>query len=234
MDGCALLGFFHKENLWCQREVLMPQSLTQSHSHLLANTFFTSVWVRGLDDSDVWPVAVGQSLLWWRNSFPCVWSLQGGTKWRDHLLPLFFPSYLLLSTNLLASPWVCQPLLPTQKCQIDNCSKIWFDIFHHDFDHDLCTHYEDRCWAFYLENNIFYHSLLVTPFKSNIITYYLGTVIRYTTHNITFPLHPKEFVIAYFLLNIYITSNKGQFLSLEMYTPYARWMNKLFHWCMVC
>lgn len=50
---------------------------------------------------------------------------------------------------------------------------------------------------------IIYCSLLITPFKSSTITcYFLATVIYYTTSYMTFPLHPTEVLIAYFLLKI--------------------------------
>ncbi len=52
----------------------------------------------------------------------------------------------------------------------------------------------EQCWASY-SKNVIYYSLLVTPFKSNIVTYYfLATVISYT---ITFSSRPTEVVTVY-------------------------------------
>ncbi len=54
-----------------------------------------------------------------------------------------------------------------------------------------------QCWAGY-SKSVIYYSLLVTPFKSNIVTYYfLPTVISYTTSCITFYSCPKEVVTVY-------------------------------------
>ncbi len=54
-----------------------------------------------------------------------------------------------------------------------------------------------QCWASY-SKNVIYYSLLVTPFKSNIVTYYfLATVISYTTSYITFSSRHTEVVTVY-------------------------------------
>ncbi len=58
--------------------------------------------------------------------------------------------------------------------------------------HRMCDH---QCWACYAKN-VIYYSLLVTPFKSNIVTL-LITVISYTTSYITFPSHHTEVVTVY-------------------------------------
>lgn len=91
-----------------------PLTLTRSHSHLLTNTSFTSVWVQGVDDSDMWPAAGGQSFF-----------SDGGTHFPvyDHYkgrqnegITLHPHSHLsTASTNLLALAWVIQPLLPTHR-----------------------------------------------------------------------------------------------------------------------
>ncbi len=58
----------------------------------------------------------------------------------------------------------------------------------------------DQRWASY-SKNVIYYSLLVTPFKSNIVTllsyYFLATVISYTASYITFSSCPTEVVTVY-------------------------------------
>ncbi len=101
-------------------DTLRLQCWCPAHSHTLSfspahkHVLYKCVGARG---GWQWRVTCSWrpiSPLWWRNSFPCVWSLQGLTTWRDHLsspFPLLSPA----STDLLTSAGVCQPLLPTPR-----------------------------------------------------------------------------------------------------------------------
>ncbi len=65
--------------------------------------------------------------------------------------------------------------------------------------------------------NVIYYSLLVTPYKSIIVThYFLTTVISYTTSYITFSSRPTEVVTVYLPHIICLKCRAGK-VTFQMY-----------------
>ncbi len=169
-------------------------------------------------DGGIWLAAAGAcvctpvlSLFWTPSSSECV-------LWVKRA-PDLVKSFISLSSDIS----VCRCLLGWNWSEISSCLqlRLWqVNVFCHLIEQKprhcnyLCVFVAAKvsCWVSY-SNNVIYYSLLVTPFKSNIVTYYfLATVISYTTCYIVSSRHTEAVPMylphkAYFCLIIWYNTH---------------------------